>query len=102
MASTSTRARRSAVGAAAATPTGPLDLKTQSHLPWRPGEHITQLPKRPRAHHLYGLAIGDDWLTFTVTGEIYSWCTRRTAGAHSGPRSVLEAWIRNRRAELTP
>lgn len=90
------------MGAAAATPTGPLDPKTQQHEPWRPGEHITQLPKRPRAHHLYGLAIGDDWLTFTAQKEIYHWCTRRTAGGHSGPRSALKAWIRDRQMELAP
>lgn len=57
---------------------------------------LSAFPRRPVPGVLYGLPVGEDWVTVRVElskhGATYSWCSRLTPGAGSGSRQQFLDW----------
>lgn len=64
---------------------------------FRPGRPVRDVPLEPESRRLYGLAVGEDWVTFlaerTQHGERWKWCSRLSDGGHSGSRTEFIAWV---------
>lgn len=65
---------------------------------FRPGIPTTlqTFPKRPIRGKLYGLPVGDDWVTVRLerdkSGETYHYCSRLRPGAFQGSRQQFLDW----------
>lgn len=61
---------------------------------FRPGLAVTDPPRRPEPGRLYGLAVGEDWVTFVVDrAGNWSWCSRLRADTGAGSRSAFQSWL---------
>lgn len=85
------------VPAAASAPLPVPTATVQRVATFRPGVPVTNVPTKPEARRLHGLAVGDDWVTFLVerdaNGERWKWCSRLRDGGFTGSRSQFLEWL---------